>query len=72
MTAQETANDMYRQVHINLPYNMTNLDKHIVSVENALKKCNSLLVIYGKDKESENYKYYKEVFSILSSFNSFK
>ena len=72
MTAQETANDMYRQVHINLPDNMINSDKHIVSVKNALKKCNSLLVIYGKDKESENYKYYKEVFSILSSFNSFK
>lgn len=72
MTPQEVANDMYIQIYLSLPDNMINSDKHIVSVKNSLMKCNNLLVIYSNDKESENYKHYKEVFKILSSLHSFK
>ncbi len=72
MTPQETANDIYRQIYISLPDNMINSDKHIVAVKNSLMKCNNLLVIYSKDKDSENYKHYKEVFKIISNLHSFK
>ena len=72
MTPQETANDIYRRIYTSLPDTMINSDKHIVAVRNSIMKCNNLLEIYSKDKDSENYKHYKEVFKIISNSHSFK
>ena len=72
MTPRETANDMYLREYNDMPEHTINSDKHICSVKIALMKCSNLLVIYEKDKESENYKHYKEVNEILTSLHSFK